>query len=70
MFERLSERAGRVAAERAEAKAREIGTALAAELPSSVACEASGEGVVVSGRGLRRRYVTDPELRATIARAR
>ena len=66
MFERLTERAARAAAKQVEAKVREIEAG--AELPPGVACEAAEEGVVFSGRGLARRYVTDPALRAVLAR--
>jgi hypothetical protein len=68
MFERLMERAARAAAERAEAKVREIVSDLEAELPRGVSREATGDAVVLSGRGLGRRYVTDPSLRALLAR--
>jgi hypothetical protein len=68
MFERLMERATRAAAERAEAKVREIESDLKGQLPPGVSGEAAGDAVVLFGRGLMRRYVTDPLLRALLAR--
>lgn len=70
MFERLTERAARAAADRAEAKVREVESKLKAELPAGIGCETDGGEVVVSGRGLARRYVTDSELRALLTRLR
>ena len=69
MFERLMERAARAAAERAEAKVREIESELKAALPSDIGCEAGDGRVVLSGRGLGRRYVTEANIRALLARA-
>jgi hypothetical protein len=68
MFERLTERAARAAAKRAEAEVRKIEIGLKAELPPGLSCEAGAEGVVISGRRLALRYVTDPALRALLAR--
>jgi hypothetical protein len=70
MFERLTERAERAAAGRAEAKVRAIEEALKAELPPGVECEGGEDAVTISGRGLKRRYVSDSALRAILARPR
>lgn len=62
MFERLAERVRR----RAEARARERSQALAAqlrrELPAGIDASASDEGIVLTGRALRRRFVLEREL--------
>lgn len=70
MFERLEARGGQAAAGRAEAKVLEIESQLRAMLPPGIGCEAADGGVVISGRGLGRRYVTEPDLRLSLARLR
>ena len=70
MFERLEARAVRAAAGRREARVREIESQFRAELPPGMGCEAGDGGVVISGRGLGRRYVADPDLRSSLARLR
>ena len=70
MFERLEARAARAAAERREAKVREIESQFRATLPPGIGCETGDGGVVISGRGLGRRYVADPDLRSSLARLR
>lgn len=70
MFEQLETRAPRAAAGRVEAKVREIESQFRATLPPGIGCEAGDGGVVISGCGLGRRYVTDPDLRSSLARLR
>ena len=60
MFERLLARGAALAERRARLRAREIA---AAQLPAGVAAEVVDEGVVISGRGLRRRFALEPALR-------
>lgn len=68
MLERLTERGARVANARAAAKARDIESRLRAELPTGLGCDARGGRIVISGRDLGRRYVTDADLRSLLAR--
>jgi hypothetical protein len=68
MFERLIDRAGRKAEMRARARVRELGDRLAAELPAGIGCEADADRVVISGRGLRLRFMVEPALRWIVAR--
>ncbi len=63
MFERI--RAG--AARAAERRARDVTVRLAEQaggrLPKGIRAEAGPEGLLISGRSLRRRFVTDASLR-------
>lgn len=70
MFERLMEHARRMAARARDAKMQAVEEGLRAELPEGVSCEAGAEGVLVTGRDLKRRYVTDPALRSVLAGAK
>jgi hypothetical protein len=70
MFERLVERVGRAAERRASEKVREMDAELRDELPPGIGCEAGKQRVVISGRGLLRRYLLDAALRSTIGRGR
>jgi hypothetical protein len=70
MFEALLERARRRGEARAQAAARRIAEAAAAEAPKGVRVEASADGVRLSGRGLARRLVEEPALRWLIGRVR
>jgi hypothetical protein len=63
MFAGLIARAARLAEARARARRR----ALAARLAQAVRAEATDEGVLISGRGLRRRLARDPGLRRALA---
>lgn len=63
MFEKLTGRAGTAARRRVRARIDEMAGRMGAALPSGVTAEASGDGVVLSGRGLVRRLVLDPALR-------
>jgi hypothetical protein len=50
-----------------EARAKAAADALAAKpLPPGIAVERVNSGITLSGRSLRRRYVTDARLRALI----
>ena len=63
MMERLQRR-GEVLAEQRLARAKvEIGAALAAELSGDVRISETGEGVVLSGRQLKARLLSDSGLR-------
>mgnify|MGYP003575212565 CR=1 FL=1 len=70
MLEKVEERGVRAAAQRAEARVREMEAELKAQLPAGIGCEAEGGTIRVSGRGLGRRYLTDAALRSALARAR
>ena len=63
MFETLLKRAERRALQRARRRSKEVAERLAAELPSGVHAEPGEEGVLLSGRGIGRRFALDPELR-------
>jgi hypothetical protein len=67
MFERLEAHAARAAETRAAARRAALAAQLRAVLPDGVSVEADDEGVVLSGRGLKRRLVLDASLRWTIA---
>jgi len=60
MFEGLMERVRAKAARRVEARVLEL---CEREAPRGVSIEATSEGVTLSGRGLRRRVVTEAALR-------
>jgi hypothetical protein len=68
MFERLQERARRSAEGYAERRRGQIAERLAADLPRGIAVGSSGEGVTLSGRGLKRRMALDRSLRALLGR--
>jgi hypothetical protein len=70
MFERMTERAHRVAQARAERRRRGIAERLRDDLPAGIAVEGRGESVALSGRGLRRRFILDPALRGLLGRLR
>ncbi len=70
MFERLKQRAHRAAQARAEARRRGIAERLRQDLPAGIAVDIRGEGVALSGRGLRRRFILDPALRGLLGRLR
>ena len=70
MFETLVDRARWRGEARAQAAARRIAEAAAAEAPRGVAVDASAGGVRLSGRGLGRRLVEEPALRWLIGRVR
>ena len=60
MFERAEARAARLGQARVRARVAEIA---GRGVPAGVRVEASGSEVAVSGRGLRRRLVTEAALR-------
>jgi len=70
MFERLTDRARSAAFRAAGMRRREIAARLAAELLPGASSQVEGEAVVISGQGLKRRYVLEPEVRAMLARVR
>ena len=62
-MERLLKRGRQIA----EARAAMVADALAArQLPSGIRAERSSSGFTLSGRGLRRRYISDAALREGI----
>ncbi len=67
MFERMIERAGRLARRRSDARRRELGERLEAALPKGIAVEETDEGLVLRGRGLARRFALEARLRWLVA---
>ena len=63
MFEQLTERMARKAELRAKQRTLELVAQMNAELPQGIEAEAAAEGVRLSGRNLRRRFVLEPALR-------
>jgi ribosomal protein L35AE/L33A len=63
MFEALERRVRRRTAVRVEGQVGAIEARLRSELPGSVDVVGEAGRVVLIGRGLRRRFVTDPALR-------
>jgi hypothetical protein len=61
MFDHLADRMGRLAEAR---RAAAIARLAARPAPLGVAMEAGREGLVLSGRGLRRRMIEDAMLRS------
>jgi hypothetical protein len=62
-MERLLKRGRQIAEACAE---RVVDARLARPLPPGIRAERTGTGITLSGRGLRRRYVTDAALRALL----
>ena len=63
MMERLLKRGRQLA----EARAGMVADALAArQLPPGIRAERTSSGVTLSGRGLRRRYITELALREAV----
>jgi hypothetical protein len=63
MMERLLKRGQAIAQERAEAA---VDARLARPLPPGITAERIATGIMLCGRGLRRRFVTDAAVRALI----
>ena len=63
MFEKLLVRAERMARRRASERAHELADRLAVELPRGIRAERDGDGVVIGGRGIARRFALDAKLR-------
>ncbi len=63
MMERLLKRGQAIGAARAEAA---VDALMAKPLPPGIEVERASTGITLSGRGLRRRYVTDAAMRALI----
>jgi len=70
MFERLFQSAHRTAERRARARSAALAARIADDVPEDVTVEPVAGGVLVSGRGLRRRAVLEPALRWPIMGAR
>ena len=68
MFDRLQEKARRLAEARAERRRRQVAERLAEDLPRGIAVGSSGESVTLSGRGLKRRIALDPALRPLLGK--
>lgn len=62
MMKRLQERAQEVARRKQRLRVERLVAALEAKV-SGVAVEATNSGVILSGRGLVRRWLSDPALR-------
>ena len=60
MFEKLNAAVERSAA---DAVSRQITHLATKPLPPDVSADASDDGITLSGKRLRRRYITDPNLR-------
>lgn len=63
VFGRLPGRVEEAARKRAAEKADELAAAIAAAAPGGIRAERVEEGVLLSGRGLRLRWVREPRLR-------
>jgi hypothetical protein len=63
MFERLIARGAALAQQAARRRRAELAVALREEAPAGVRVDEEDEGVVLSGRGLGRRFALEPELR-------
>lgn len=70
MFDHLQERVRRLADARARRCSGQLAERLAAELPGGVSAQESAEGVLLSGRGLKRRFALDSALRALLGSVR
>ena len=66
MMERLLERGQAIAEDRADAATQVLIEMLRKDLPPGILAERVSVGITLSGRGLRRRYVTDARLRALL----
>jgi hypothetical protein len=67
MFEGMIARVGRLAEARARARGRALAERLAEALPNGVRAETEARGVLLSGKGLRRRIALDSRLNQLIA---
>ncbi|HEX8573354.1 MAG TPA: hypothetical protein VF759_11450 [Allosphingosinicella sp.] len=67
MFERLMIHGAALAAAAARRRRAELAEALAQEAPAGVEASESEGGVVLSGRGLGRRFALEPALRWLLA---
>jgi len=63
MFEHLLERGRAIAERRARARRTGLADELRGALPPGVTAAPDADGAVLSGRGLTRRFATDPALR-------
>ena len=63
MFERTLGRVGTKAERRTQARIGALAARLEPALPGDISAEPTSEGVLLSGRGLRRRFALDPALR-------
>lgn len=69
MFERLIRRGTALAESMARRRRERLAEALREEPPAGVRVEQAGEAVTLSGRGLGRRYATEPALRWLVVRS-
>lgn len=67
MFERLIQRGAALAQEAARRRRDELAEALSEEAPAGVGVSGEAEAVVLSGRGLGRRFAVEPALRWLLA---
>ena len=67
MFERLTALAGELAGKAARRRRDELAEALREEAPAGVGVDEEGDGIVLSGRGLKRRFALEPGLRWLLA---
>ena len=68
MLDRLMKRGGAAAERAAETRRARLAGDLRALLPEGVRAETIEQGVALSGRGLKRRFAVDAELRALAER--
>ena len=67
MFERLAAKGAALAEQAAGRRRGALAEALREEAPAGVGVDVEDEGVVLSGRGLVRRFALDPALRWLVA---
>lgn len=67
MFERLMLQGAALAQKAARRRRSELAEALAEEAPEGTAASETDEGVLIEGRGLRRRFAVEPGLRWLLA---
>ena len=70
MFEYLSERGRRLGEAAALRQARLLAERVRDEAPAAVRVETYENGIALSGRGMLRRFASEPALRWLIGRAR
>ena len=69
MFEALTARATAIAARATDERKKQLEAALKGEAPRGVSVRATGEGIAIEGRGLRRRLAAEPALRDWLERS-
>lgn len=70
MFEKVMSAASRIAEARTQARIAALAEQIQGEGLQDIQVSSDGEGVTLSGRGLKRRFALDPALRWLTARLR